>query len=144
MRPLLIDETLIAITELKKVLMIKGEASDLFGQLRGEGLASALATIEQGFADELFYPNIASRAPCVRIVVTPKNHPLADGNKRCGSFLFLWYLRRNAALLAKPVERLINDNALVALALLVAESLPAQKTLIIRLIEHFILLKEAH
>ncbi|MFO7552874.1 MAG: RhuM family protein [Haliea sp.] len=49
---------------------------------------------------------------------------LADGNKRCGSFLFLWYLRRNQALLAKPVEQLINDNTLVALALLVAESLP--------------------
>lgn len=64
------------------------------------------------------------------------------GNKRCGSFLFLWYLRRNQALLAKPVEQLINDNTLVALALLVAESLPDQKTLMIRLIEHFILLRE--
>ena len=39
---------------------------------------------------------------------------MADGNKRCGSFLFLWYLRRNAALLARPVEQLINDNTLVA------------------------------
>ncbi|MCO4320680.1 hypothetical protein [Aliidiomarina quisquiliarum] len=43
---------------------------------------------------------------------------------------------------AKPVEQLINDNTLVALALLVAESLPEQKSLMIRLIEHFILLKE--
>ncbi|MEQ9464151.1 MAG: hypothetical protein RJQ10_10860 [Haliea sp.] len=50
-----------------------------------------------------------------------KNHPLADGNKRCGSFLFLWYLRRNQALLAKPVEQLINDNTLVALALLLPQ-----------------------
>lgn len=72
-----------------------------------------------------------------------KNHPLADGNKRCGSFLFLWYLRRNASLLARPVEQLINDNTLVALALLVAKSLPDQKALMIRLIEHFILLKES-
>jgi hypothetical protein len=54
----------------------------------------------------------------------------------------LWYLRLNQHLLAKPVERLINDNTLVALALLVAESLPNQKELMIRLIEHFILLKE--
>jgi hypothetical protein len=45
-------------------------------------------------------------------------------------------------LLAKPVEKLINDNTLVALALLVAESLPNQKELMIRLVEHFILLKE--
>ena len=56
-------------------------------------------------------------------------------------FLFLWYLRINQALLAKPVEQLINDNTLVALALLIAESQPAQKELMTRLIEHFVLLK---
>ncbi|MEQ5837486.1 virulence protein RhuM/Fic/DOC family protein [Marinobacter sp. NFXS9] len=141
MRPLELDEALTAIGELKQTLMAKGEATDLFGQLRGEGLASALATIEQGFGDELFYPNVASRAAHLLYFVI-KNHPLADGNKRCGSFLFLWYLRRNESLLARPVEQLINDNTLVALALLVAESLPDQKSLMIRLIEHFILLKE--
>ncbi|RUO18102.1 hypothetical protein CWE08_11930 [Aliidiomarina iranensis] len=70
-----------------------------------------------------------------------KNHPLADGNKRTGSFLFLWYLRVNQHLLAKPVEQLINDNTLVALAHLVAESLPDQKELMIHLVEHFILMK---
>jgi len=142
MQPLELDEALTAIGELKRTLIAKGEATALFGQLRGDGLTSALATIEQGFGDELFYPNIATRAAHLLYFVI-KNHPLADGNKRCGSFLFLWYLRRNASLLAKPVEQLINDNTLVALALLVAESLPDQKTLIIRLIEHFIMLKEA-
>jgi len=141
MQPLELDEALKAIGELKRTLIAKGEATELFGQLRGDGLTSALATIEQGFGDELFYPNIATRAAHLLYFVI-KNHPLADGNKRCGSFLFLWYLRRNASLLAKPVERLINDNTLVALALLVAESLPDQKTLMIRLIEHFLLLKE--
>jgi len=141
MQPLELDEALKAIGELKQTLMAKGEATELFGQLRGNGLASALATIEQGFGDELFYPNVATRAAHLLYFVI-KNHPLADGNKRCGSFLFLWYLRRNAALLARPVEQLINDNTLVALALLVAESLPDQKTLMIRLIEHFLLLRE--
>jgi prophage maintenance system killer protein len=141
MQSLELDEALRAIGELKQTLIAKGEATELFGQLRGDGLTSALATIEQGFGDELFYPNIATRSAHLLYFVI-KNHPLADGNKRCGSFLFLWYLRRNAALLAKPVEHLINDNTLVALALLVAESLPDQKTLMIRLIEHFILLKE--
>jgi prophage maintenance system killer protein len=141
MQPLFLDEALQAIGELKQTLIAKGEATELFGQLRGDGLDSALASIEQGFGDELFYPNIATRSAHLLYFVI-KNHPLADGNKRCGSFLFLWYLRRNAALLAKPVEHLINDNTLVALALLVAESLPDQKTLMIRLIEHFILLKE--
>lgn len=140
MKPLELDEALAAIAELKQVLIAKDEATGLFGQVRGEGLASALATIEQGFGEQLFYPNVSSRAAHLLYLVI-KNHPLADGNKRCGSFLFLWYLRRNQHLLARPVEQLINDNTLVALALLVAESLPDQKALMIRLIEHFVLLK---
>lgn len=143
MKALMQDDVLVAISQLKQELITKGEATALFGQLRGDGLASAIATIEQGFGDELFYPNIASRAAHLLYFVI-KNHPLADGNKRSGSFLFLWYLRINQHLLAKPVEQLINDNTLVALALLVAESKPDQKELMIRLIEHFILLKEAN
>lgn len=105
----------------------KREATALFGQQRSDGLASAIATIEQGFGEEWFYPNIASRAAHLLYFVI-KNHTFADGNKRTGSFLFLWYLRLNQSLLAKPVEQLINDNTLVALALLVAESLPEQKS----------------
>lgn len=96
-----------------------------------------MATIEQGFGEEYFYPNVASRAAHLLYFII-KNHPFADGNKRTGAFLFLWYLRINQHLLQKPVENLINDNTLVALALLVAESKPEQKELIIRLTEHFI------
>lgn len=140
MRALQRDEVLTAIAQLKAVLIAKGEATELFGQLRGDGLASAIATIEQGFGDELFYPNVATRAAHLLYFVI-KNHPLADGNKRTGSFLFLWYLRLNQHLLARPVERLVNDNTLVALALLVAESLPEQKELMVKLVEHFVLLK---
>ena len=142
MQPLVFERAVIAINELKQALIAKGEATELFAQIRGEGLASALATIEQGFGDNFFYPNIASRAAHLLYFVI-KNHPLADGNKRSGSFLFLWYLRLNQHLLAKPVEQLINDNTLVALALLVAESLPEQKELMIRLTEHFIVLKDS-
>ncbi|KYK76880.1 virulence protein RhuM/Fic/DOC family protein [Aggregatibacter actinomycetemcomitans] len=140
MVPLVLDDVLQAISQLKRALVEKGEATALFGQQRNSGLASAIATIEQGFGDTLFYPNIASRAANLLYFII-KNHPLTDGNKRTGSFLFLWYLRLNQHLLAKPVEQLINDNTLVALALLVAESLPEQKELMIKLIEHFILLK---
>lgn len=158
MRSLHLDEVLAAIAQLKAELIAKGEATALFGQLRGDGLASSIATIEQGFGDKLFYPNVANRAAhllyfmyrtygmqrahgCAGAAVI-KNHPLADGNKRTGSFLFLWYLRLNQHLLARPVERLINDNTLVALALLVAESKPEQKELMVKLVEHFVLLKE--
>ncbi|HHX35500.1 MAG TPA: virulence protein RhuM/Fic/DOC family protein [Gammaproteobacteria bacterium] len=142
MQPLVFERAVRAINELKQALIAKGEATELFAQIRGEGLASALATIEQGFGDNFFYPNIASRAAHLLYFVI-KNHPLTDGNKRSGSFLFLWYLRLNQHLLAKPVEQLINDNTLVALALLVAESLPEQKELMIRLTEHFIVLKDS-
>ena len=141
MQPLIFDDVLNAIAQLKQELMEKGEATALFGQLRSDGLVSAIATIEQGFGDELFYPNVASRAAHLLYFVI-KNHPLADGNKRTGSFLFLWYLHLNQHLLAKPVERLINENTLVALALLVAESLPEQKELMIKLIEHFVEIKQ--
>lgn len=140
MKALVLDSVLAAVAELKQTLINKGEATELFGQLRGNGLESAIATIEQGFGDDFFYPNIASRAAHLLYFVI-KNHPLADGNKRTGSFLFLWYLRINQNFLAKPVEALVNDNTLVALALLVAESKPEQKALIIRLIQQFILLK---
>ncbi|ATA72833.1 hypothetical protein CGC49_05780 [Capnocytophaga sp. H4358] len=131
------EDVLKAIDQLKKSLVEKGEASELFGQMRSSGLESALATIEQGFGEEYFYPNVASRAAHLLYFII-KNHPFADGNKRTGAFLFLWYLRINQHLLQKPVENLINDNTLVALALLVAESKPEQKELIIRLTEHFI------
>ena len=141
MQPMSLDNVLVALTDLKKALIAKGEATELFGRVRGDGLASAIASIEQGFGEELLYPNVASRAAHLLYFVI-KNHPLVDGNKRSGSFLFLWYLRLNQHLLAKPVEQLINTNTLVALALLVAESLPEQKELMIHLIEHFILLKE--
>ena len=140
MQALELSSVLTAIAELKKILMDKGEATELFGQLRGNGLESAIATIEQGYEDEVFYPNVASRAAHLLYFVI-KNHPLADGNKRTGSFLFLWYLRINQKFLAKPVEALVNDNTLVALALLVATSKPEQKELIIRLVQQFILLK---
>lgn len=139
MQPLQWDEVLQGIAAFKQYLMERGEASDLFARLRGDGLASALAGIEQGFGDEWFYPNIASRAAHLLYFVV-KNHPFTDGNKRTGAFLFVWYLQRNRHLLAKPVEQLVNDNALVAITLLVAQSAPDQKEVMIRLVEHFILL----
>lgn len=107
---------LTAIAELKKALIVKGEATEFFAQLRGEGLASALGTIEQGFGDGLFYLNVVNRAAHLLYFII-KNLPFVDGNKRTESFLFLWYLRVNQHLLDKPVEQLVNDNTLVALAL---------------------------
>lgn len=87
MKALVFDEVLQAIEQLKQTLIEKGEATALFGQQRSDGLASAIATIEQGFGEKWFYPNIASRAAHLLYFVI-KNHPFADGNKRTGSFYF--------------------------------------------------------
>jgi prophage maintenance system killer protein len=63
-----------------------------------------------------------------------KDHPLSDGNKRTGSLLFLDYLRRNSALNGPTGQPRFSDTALVALALLVAESEASHKDLVIRLV----------
>lgn len=63
-----------------------------------------------------------------------KNHPFTDGNKRSGAFLFVDFLHRNSRLLNARGEVIINDTGLAALTLLVAESDPAQKEVLIRLI----------
>jgi prophage maintenance system killer protein len=63
-----------------------------------------------------------------------KDHPFSDGNKRIGSFLFILFLRANGYLNDATGAPRISDNALVALALLTAESQPQNKDLMIRLI----------
>ena len=63
-----------------------------------------------------------------------KDHPFRDGNKRNGALLFLQYLRRTGLLLRASGEPRLANNAMVALALLIAESEAGQKDLMIRLI----------
>lgn len=127
MRELTLTDAEAGIAQLKATLMEKGEASELFGQPHGNGLASILAAIEQGFGDTLYYPNIASRAAHLLYFVI-KNHPFIDGNKRSGSFLFICYLQLNQHLLAKPVGKLINDNTLVALRCSLQKAAQRKKT----------------
>ena len=88
---------------------------------------------EQTFGGEPLYPTVQARAAHLLYFVI-KDHPFADGNKRIGTLLFLEYLRRNRMLTRPDGSPRLADNAMVALALLVAESEPAQKDLMIRLI----------
>jgi prophage maintenance system killer protein len=127
------DDTRRAIGELKQALMARGEATTLFGQERGGALDGILGSIEQTFGGEALYPSVQSRAAHLLYFVI-KDHPFADGNKRIGSFLFLLYLNRNGLLAQPDGTPLFADNALVATALLVAESDPGHKELLIRLI----------
>lgn len=122
-----------AIEALKARLMERDEAIPLFGQERDEQLAGILGSIEQTFDGRPLYPSIEEKAAHLLYFVI-KDHPFADGNKRIGSFLFILLLRENRYLEDASGQVKINDNALVALALLIAESEPRNKELMIRLI----------
>jgi prophage maintenance system killer protein len=123
----------IAIRTMRDDMVVRGENPGLFGQERGDALESVLLNIEQTWAGEALYPTIESRAAHLLYFVI-KDHPLSDGNKRTASLLFLDYLRRNDALVGTTGQPRFSNTALVALALLVAESEASHKDLVIRLI----------
>ncbi|OQK15813.1 hypothetical protein AU255_16615 [Methyloprofundus sedimenti] len=122
-----------SLAELKQSLIKRGEATHLFAQPRGEGLAALLGNLEQTVFGEPAYPTIESKAAHLLYFIV-KNHPFADGNKRSGAFLFVDFLHRNQHLFNQHGEPIINDTGLAALTLLVAESDPKQKETLIRLI----------
>jgi len=130
---LALDVATQAIQELKQSLIARGEATELFAQLREDGLASILGNLDQSVFGEPAYPTIESKAAHLLYFMV-KNHPFSDGNKRSGAFLFVDFLHRNGRLLNTQGEPVINDTGLAALTLLVAESDPKQKETLIRLI----------
>lgn len=126
------EQSKAAITELKTSLIGKQEASDLFGQERTDHLAAIIGAVEQTFDGQSLYPSIEEKAAHLLYFII-KDHPFSDGNKRIGSFLFILFLRQNHYLEDATGFPKINDNALVALALLTAESEPGNKELMVHL-----------
>lgn len=131
--PLGLDEARAAVGALRDGLAARDEAGALFGQERGDGLEAILGAVEQTFGGEPLYPSAQSRAAHLLYFVI-KDHPFSDGNKRIGTLLFLESLRRNGLLLRPDGQPRLAANAMVALALLIAESAAAQKDLMIRLV----------
>jgi prophage maintenance system killer protein len=127
-----VAEARAAIGRLKADLIGRGEATDLFGRERDEGLAALLGNLDQSVFGEPAYPTVESKAAHL-LYFTIKNHPFSDGNKRIGSFLFVDFLNRNGRLF-RGGEAVINDVGLAALALLVAASAPKDKDVMIRLV----------
>lgn len=121
------------IARLHASLMGRGDASPLFGRERTTQLDAILGAIEQTFDAKPLYPTVQARAAHLLYFVI-KDHPFADGNKRIGTLLFLEYLRRNRVLELPDGRPRLANNAMVALALLVAESEPRNKELMISLI----------
>ena len=121
------------IKEIKKELLAKKEAGDLFGQERGGSFEGVIKGLYQTFAKKELYKFIEDKAAHL-LYLTIKDHSFSDGNKRIASFLFVYFLDKNSYLYRSGGERKINDNALTALALLIAESDPKEKDQMIALI----------
>ncbi|MFN4083398.1 MAG: RhuM family protein [Bacteroidia bacterium] len=126
-----------AIAELKKQLIAKKEATELFGNEKDNGFRSSLQTIVQTFGGQYLYPSIEEQAAHLLYFVI-KNHSFSDGNKRIGAFLFVWFLEKNKHRFKQSGELKINDNGLTAIALLVAQSPPEEKELMVKLIINLI------
>jgi len=136
-RPLNHQEIKKSIERFKKRLMDKKQASGMFGQEVGGKLEAVLGSIHQTFGGKELYPSVEEKAAHL-LYFAIKDHPFVDGNKRIGCLLFLLFLIDNNCLINKKGERKVNDTALVALALLIAESKPAQKDVMVRLIVNLI------
>ena len=118
-----------AIIQLRK--SVKG--SDLFGKKRGGGFDASLAAVFQSFDGEELYKSVPEKAANLLYLVI-KDHPFYDGNKRIGALLFILFLTINNYHLTKAGETKISDRALTAIALLIAESEPKEKGLIVSLV----------
>lgn len=128
-----LEEARRALDALAGELRQRGEASELFARDRGAGLAAILGNIEQTMFGEPLYKSREERAAHLLYFVI-KNHPFSDGNKRSGAFLFLLYLRQEGMRLT------LDENGLTALTLLIAESDPKAKDLMVRLVMNLLAL----
>jgi|SRR6056297_934575 len=131
------DDVKNAIEQLKSSLIAKGEASDLFGNEKDDSFQGILGSISQTVFGELAYPTIEEQAVQLLYSII-KGHSFSDGNKRIGSFVFVWFLQQNEHHLNENGERKINDNTLVTLALAVAQSPPEQREAVQKLIMNLI------
>ncbi len=118
-----------AIDELGRQTQFQG----LFGREKDESFKSSLSTIYQTFGGEDLYPTTEEKAANLLYFVV-KNHSFTDGNKRIAAFLFVWFLDQNELLITKDGKKRISDNALVALTLMIAESHPDAKDMMIKLV----------
>ena len=118
-----------AVTQLKKSV----HGSELFGKKRGGGFDGSIAAIFQSFDGRELYATVPEKAANLLYFVI-KDHPFYDGNKRIGALLFVLFLTINYYHLAENGETKISDRALTALALLIAESEPKEKELVVNLI----------
>ncbi len=125
------------IKEIKKKLIEKKQAGEIFGQEYEDKFKAILGNILQTFDKKELYSSIEEKASHLLYFII-KDHPFVDGNKRIASFLFVYYLDKNNYLYKDNNEKKINDNALTALSLLIAISNPAEKDKIVKIITNLL------
>ena len=112
------------------------EESSLFAVERDKGLESIIGNIYQSFAGQDIYKSIEEKATNFLYLIV-KNHVFADGNKRIAATLFIYFLNYYG-ILYKNQKQIIDNNTLAALTLLIAESNPKEKDVIIDLVMNFL------
>ena len=131
------EEALSAINDMRNEFLPKKEVSEMFGIERNDWLKWIIDQIYQWFDGVELYPSIQEKAAAL-MYFTIKNHPFSDWNKKIWAFLLLVFLWKNNLLYHKDWSKIIDENTLTALTLLVATSDPNEKDMIIKLIVNFI------
>ncbi|MBI2635190.1 MAG: Fic family protein [Parcubacteria group bacterium] len=127
------EDCLEIIKVIKTELTAKNGAGSLFGSQRSGMFEGVIKNIYQTFDGRELYDTTSKKAAHLLYLVI-KDHPFYDGNKRIGAFLFVYFLSKNNYLYNENEKNKIDNSALVALALLVAESNPKEKDAIIKII----------
>ncbi|HJF93973.1 MAG TPA: virulence RhuM family protein [Lachnoclostridium phocaeense] len=120
--------------ECRKVIdsMKFGESSSLFGNEKDDSFKGSIGAVYQSFGGEDLYPTLEEKAANLLYFVT-KNHSFSDGNKRIAATIFLYFLDKNGVLFQNG-GKLIDDHTLVALTIMIAESNPEEKEMMISVI----------
>lgn len=127
------QEAMQAIKDLKD----KFGGSSLFGNEKDDSFKGSIGTIYQSFGGVEFYPTVEEKAANLLYFVV-KNHSFSDGNKRIAAYLFVWFLEKNGILYRQDGSKRIADNALVALTLMIAESRPDEKDMMVKVVVNLI------
>ena len=111
--------------------------SPWFGNEKDDSFKSSIGQIYQTFDGQDLYPSVEEKAAMLLYLVV-KNHSFTDGNKRIAATLFIWFLHQNGILYAADGRKRIADNTLVALTLMIAESRPEEKDVMVKVVVNLI------
>ena len=127
------DNAILTIQNLKE----KFGGSWLFGNEKDDSFKSSIGQIYQTFDGADLYPSVEEKAAMLLYLVT-KNHSFSDGNKRIAATLFLWFMQNNGILYNSDGSKRISNGTLVAITLMIAESRPEEKDVMVKVVVNLI------